>query len=212
VTSHEFGGVRLPDAVAGHPALEFCNTRAGWGEPAPKEYLTSADVLALWCLERGLLPAATVDAVRGLAAADPAAGSALLATALDLREAMYAVALGERSGPAWDVVAAHAARARGACRLVVAGTAAGSPARWELDPPATAEAPLLAIGHAAGELLTTATGTAVGACPGTGCGWLFTDPRRRRRWCSMAACGNREKVRRHARRARVPAAPAGDRV
>ena len=26
-------GVPLPDAVGGHPALDFCNTRAGWGDP-----------------------------------------------------------------------------------------------------------------------------------------------------------------------------------
>jgi predicted RNA-binding Zn ribbon-like protein len=61
---------------------------------------------------------------------------------------------------------------------------------------------LLAIARAAADLVTSPSGTAVGACPGTGCGWLFTDLRRRRRWCSMAACGNRSKVRRHAERTR----------
>src|SRR5918911_1402165 len=48
-------GVPLPDAVAGHPALDFCNTRAGWGAPAPKEYLTAPGVLTLWARENGLL-------------------------------------------------------------------------------------------------------------------------------------------------------------
>jgi predicted RNA-binding Zn ribbon-like protein len=194
MTSHEFGGVRLPDAVAGHPALEFCNTRAGWGEPRPKEYLTSADVLLLWCLEHELLPAATVAALRSR----PAPG--VLAEVLELRDAVYAVALGRREGPDWEVVARHALAARAASRLVP-GTA-GAPARWELRLPDDPAAPLLAVAHAVDDLLTTSPGTAVGACPGTGCGWLFTDPRRRRRWCSMAACGNREKVRRHAERAR----------
>src|SRR5215207_9736160 len=128
MTSHEFGGVRLPDAVAGHPALEFCNTRAGWGEQRPKEYLTSAGVLLLWCQEHGLLPAATVTALR--AGPLPAA---LLTDALELREAVYAVALGERTGRAWDVVARHALAARAAGRLVPGP--AGEPARWELVPP-----------------------------------------------------------------------------
>src|SRR6478736_4345946 len=41
---------------------------------------------------------------------------------------------------------------------------------------------------------------AVHACPGNDCGWLFLDPRNRRRWCSMAVCGNRAKARAHARR------------
>ena len=35
-------------------------------------------------------------------------------------------------------------------------------------------------------------------CSGPRCGWLFIDqsPGRRRRWCSMQECGNRDKVRR----------------
>jgi predicted RNA-binding Zn ribbon-like protein len=38
-------------------------------------------------------------------------------------------------------------------------------------------------------------------CPGHECGWLFLDRTGRRRWCSMAACGSREKMRRlYARR------------
>jgi predicted RNA-binding Zn ribbon-like protein len=38
-------------------------------------------------------------------------------------------------------------------------------------------------------------------CPGHDCGWLFLDRSGRRRWCSMAACGSREKMRRmYARR------------
>jgi predicted RNA-binding Zn ribbon-like protein len=199
MTSHEFRGVRLPDAVSGHPALELCNTRAGWGEQRPKEYLTSADVLLLWCLEHELLTPATVTALR----ARPAPPG-LLGDVLELREAVYAVALGERAGRNWDVVAGYALAARAAGRLVPGPS--GEPARWELVLPPEPAAPLLAIGHAVDDLLTATSGTAVRACPGTGCGWLFTDPRRRRRWCSMAACGNREKVRRHAERARRSAA------
>lgn len=38
-------------------------------------------------------------------------------------------------------------------------------------------------------------------CPGRGCGWVFLDTSGRRRWCSMATCGSREKMRRmYARR------------
>jgi predicted RNA-binding Zn ribbon-like protein len=33
-------------------------------------------------------------------------------------------------------------------------------------------------------------------CPGRNCGWLFLDASGRRRWCSMATCGSREKMRR----------------
>lgn len=38
-------------------------------------------------------------------------------------------------------------------------------------------------------------------CPGLDCGWVFLDASGRRRWCSMATCGSREKMRRlYARR------------
>jgi predicted RNA-binding Zn ribbon-like protein len=48
------------------------------------------------------------------------------------------------------------------------------------------------------DLLTHGPLDRVGSCPR--CGWLFVDTSKngRRRWCSMAVCGNREKVRRHA--------------
>ena len=215
MTSHEFSGVRLPDAVGGHPALDFCNTRAGWGEDEPKEYLQDAEALLLWCLEQHLLQDGTVEALRERVREDDAAAGVMLGAALELREAVHDVALGAQDGEAWDVVAGWALRARSAGRLVPAYVRAAAEAalaaeaeteaaaRWELDEPeADLDAPLLAIAHAVDDLLTSPSGTTVGACPGTGCGWLFTDRRRRRRWCSMAACGNREKVRRHAERAR----------
>ncbi|MBO0870833.1 MAG: CGNR zinc finger domain-containing protein, partial [Micromonosporaceae bacterium] len=60
--------------------------------------------------------------------------------------------------------------------------------------------PLLAVAWSAAQLLTTLPPSAVMACPGPGCGWLFHDPRGRRRWCRMQWCGNRAKARRHAAR------------
>jgi predicted RNA-binding Zn ribbon-like protein len=40
-------------------------------------------------------------------------------------------------------------------------------------------------------------------CAAPNCGWLFVDTTRNRsrRWCDMRVCGNRDKVRRHRRRA-----------
>lgn len=40
-------------------------------------------------------------------------------------------------------------------------------------------------------------------CPGRDCGWLFLDASGRRRWCSMATCGSREKMRRMYERRRA---------
>ncbi|HWD78470.1 MAG TPA: CGNR zinc finger domain-containing protein, partial [Kribbella sp.] len=66
---------------------------------------------------------------------------------------------------------------------------------WELP-----EDPLYVVALKAGELVTGPSFEHVRTCPS--CGWLFLDPRGRRRWCSMATCGNRAKVRAHAARAR----------
>ncbi|MDP9220673.1 MAG: CGNR zinc finger domain-containing protein, partial [Actinomycetota bacterium] len=72
-------------------------------------------------------------------------------------------------------------------------------ARWVL-PESRLDAPLLAISAQLADLLCSPLSGVVAACPGRGCGWLFADPRRRRRWCDMAVCGNRAKARRHAER------------
>jgi predicted RNA-binding Zn ribbon-like protein len=76
------------------------------------------------------------------------------------------------------------------------GGAVWSP-RTAVGTPADA---LRAVALAAEDLLTSDLVGYVAACPGVGCGWLFADRRRRRRWCSMAACGNRAKARRYAER------------
>ena len=43
-------------------------------------------------------------------------------------------------------------------------------------------------------------------CPGRDCGWVFLDTSGRRRWCSMATCGSREKMRRMYARKRAASA------
>jgi predicted RNA-binding Zn ribbon-like protein len=184
-------GVPLPDAVGGHVALDFCNTRAGWGVPAPKEYLRSPGVLALWARENGLVATAH----------GPAHGTAdddALARAIALRDALYRCALGPGTDADWELVSVEAAAARAASALRPRGADA---ATWE--PRLAAGTPadaLRAVALAAEDLLTSDLRAFVAACPGEGCGWLFADRRRRRRWCSMAACGNRAKARRYAER------------
>jgi predicted RNA-binding Zn ribbon-like protein len=46
-------------------------------------------------------------------------------------------------------------------------------------------------------------------CPGRDCGWVFLDTSGRRRWCSMATCGSREKMRRMYERKRARESAAG---
>ena len=109
------------------------------------------------------------------------------ARALRFRDALYATLRDPDPSAAWDDVAVEVERA--------AGAASFTPDGWSF--PRTPELPLLVFAHAAGELIGSPHAP-IRACPGRRCGWLFLDPRGRRRWCTMATCGNREKARRHA--------------
>ncbi|TGT71085.1 hypothetical protein EN802_19310 [bacterium M00.F.Ca.ET.159.01.1.1] len=66
----------------------------------------------------------------------------------------------------------------------------------------TPEALLLPIGEALAKLVCTEDFSHVKACEGPACTLLFADHTRghRRRWCSMAACGNRAKQAAHRHR------------
>jgi predicted RNA-binding Zn ribbon-like protein len=207
VSSVVVSGLVLPVAIGGHPALDFCNTRAGWGSSAPKEYLSSYDHLAVWTREVGLFGARDVATFRRAARADPAAGAAVLVAALALREAAYAVLLGSRSAAAFSVVGAQACAARVTSTLRRSAPASGALARWTL-PADGVNTPLLGVAAQVDDLLCSSLSGFVAACPGAGCGWLFADVRQRRRWCDMAVCGNRAKARRHAER--IAARRAGD--
>jgi predicted RNA-binding Zn ribbon-like protein len=195
---HLVDGVPLPDPVAGHPALDFCNTRAGWGSPTPKEYLTDGRALRLWVAEAGLLPGSPVGEPSGQSGQS---GQYALHRALRLREALHPAALGRADAADWALLAGEATAARAASTFEPGPDGA----RWRLVRTAptgpAVEATLLAVhavAAAAEDLLASRLAGCVAACPGRGCGWLFADPRRRRRWCSMAVCGNRAKARRFA--------------
>jgi predicted RNA-binding Zn ribbon-like protein len=61
---------------------------------------------------------------------------------------------------------------------------------------------LAAIARSAAEILVEGPAARVRVCANPGCGLFFSDMSRtrRRRWCSMARCGNRHKVAAFARR------------
>ena len=182
-------GIVLPVPVSGEITLELCNTAAGWGEPDPKDYLRGYDELVVWARESGLVEREAAEWLRAEAASEPAEASGVLARARRLREGVYAAAVG---GNGWEAVAVEAERAAASARL--------TPEGWVL--PERLDLPVLAAARRAADFLLSHRRAAVRMCPGRRCGWLFLDPSGRRRWCSMATCGNREKQRRHAERAR----------
>ncbi len=57
----------------------------------------------------------------------------------------------------------------------------------------------LQLAQQAADLLTSLDSARLKICSNPRCGWFFLDTTRNasRRWCDMAACGNRAKARRH---------------
>ena len=185
-------GILLPLPLAGDVALELCNTYAGWGESAGRDYLAGYPHLVTWARERGLVDSRTAAVLSDLAEHDPRGADRALARAKRLRAAFYAVATDSADIAAREVVAHEVERAAATVRVE------WLPEGARLVLPVAVELPVLAAAREIGRFVTQPP--RVGRCPGHGCGWLFTNGRGRRCWCSMAVCGNRAKARRHAKR------------
>jgi predicted RNA-binding Zn ribbon-like protein len=190
------GGLLLPRPLAGHPALELCNTVAGWGEDDQRDYLASYPHLVALTRHLGLRPAARARALRRDTTAVEAVRA--LVAVRRLRADLYAV-LAHRDRSALPRLNRALARAAAARQVTALGSRGP---RWATTVD-DARLPGTLLAWEAHRLLTDPTAAArVRACPGHGCGWLFLDPRGQRRWCVMALCGNRAKARRHEERAR----------
>ena len=201
----EKDGLRLPKPVGGHPALDFCNTWAGWngppdGDPARREWLQSYDELVAWSALVGLVEQPRADRLRAEVAQSPRRGAAVLTRARTLRTAVHDAVLDPTDEDALAGVTLEVRRAGAAVRVV---PRSGGGAGWELTDEAGLDLPVLAAAWSAAALLTSPDVATVSACPGVECGWVFLDRRGRRRWCDMATCGNRAKVAAHARRAKA---------
>jgi predicted RNA-binding Zn ribbon-like protein len=192
--------IRLPAPLAGHPVLHFCNTRAGWNGGIEGDYLKDYDHLAAWSEFAGLLAPERVRQLREQARRHPAAGRAALRRARTVRARIYGVLLRPQDPAAVDSFAEDAAAAM---RHLHLSSVEGQPA-WQISERAGLNAPTAAVVWSAAQLVSSADRQLVRACPGDGCGWLFLDRSGRRRWCTMAICGNRAKARRFANRQRRP--------
>lgn len=195
-------GLVLPAAVAGHPALELVNTFSGWDGDHASDYLASYAHVAVLAGDLGLVPPHRVAALTSAAARDPHRADAALERAREVRRTVRAALVDPADPPA---LAALADTARAGARTVT--LVAGDPPVWRVEGhgPDDLDHPADAFAWAAADLATRPDARRVRACPGRGCGWTFLDTSGRRRWCSMAWCGNRSKVRAHAARTRADA-------
>ena len=180
--------------LGGHAALDFVNTQPVLrGEPI--ELLASFDDLEDWLLAARLLGEEDAAAARALRAPkserDAAAGRARALREL-LREALEELSRG-RLAPAELVRSVNETLARRVVHDEVAGRGRSLRLVRRFRPD-RADDLLIPVAHAVADLLCNVDAASLRRCGNPACVLWFADARGRRRWCSMAVCGNRMKV------------------
>lgn len=180
----------LPWNVGGHPALEFCNTYAGWGRPPEPagEWLRGYAALAAWAEQQDLATAKTVSRLLRLARRAPYEASVVLGNARRLRTALYRSLTDPSDERGFAIVARFASEA---ARVSVFTAGDDGLGHWVLPAEVGPALPLYAAARSAADLLADPRRFTVCACPGVHCGWLFLNPSGRRAFCSASTCSER---------------------
>lgn len=189
-------------------SLDFHNT-ASWdgGEVVGDERLLSYLDLVSWAREAELLTAIEARDLVGRARADPKRAARVLADGLVLRGLIHGIytAIAANQEPKPRAVAALN-RILGRLPLRIRSVGSGRFAwDWAAAERGDLDCVLWPVLWDCVALLQADDAlTRVKACAAARCGWLFLDVSRRgnRRWCDMADCGNRAKVRRFQQRHR----------
>jgi predicted RNA-binding Zn ribbon-like protein len=160
------------------------------------ETLVTPDDLGLWLVEAQLLPA------------PQRVTRARLGEARELREAIDAcvqAAVDGAAAPSGAVSVIDGWLVHGDARAQLAVAADGMPVLGQLAPVDAVRRALGAVALDAAHMLGThAEAARIRICASPTCSARFYDrsPAARRRWCSMALCGNEAKARRHRERSR----------
>ena len=184
--------------VAGNLALDFVNTVAYRADPGKrKDHLQRTEDVRRWASQAQLADRAQINS-------GPRLGTAALRRIRAVREQLFAVfhAIASDDPIPADTLA-RVGNALHDCCARRCLSIEGAEVRWTWRPGARCTDYLLyPVLTAATDLLTSASRGLVRQCEDAGCGWLFLDRSnaRKRRWCSMADCGNRNKARKYYRR------------
>ena len=191
---------RLP-LFAGRLALDFANVPSSPGAPARR---LSWEELIVFLEASHIVSAERGSSLLALSGSDPDAAQTLLSRAIDLRDSLRkvfgAMVRKEAIAPEWTAPINRILRiTEGHDELVFAGSS------WKMEFVAREgglDWLLAAIARSAAEIIVEGAHARVRTCANPMCGLFFSDDSRtrRRRWCSMAVCGNRHKVANFARR------------
>ena len=196
---------RVLPVLGGALCLDFVNTIDPRLEPPREDFLPTFEALIEWSVFAGVASPADAAALAVGAGRDPRQAERVHRRAIEFREALFELLRPPRrigqSSAALSVVNQELRRALAEAEL----TPAVGNYRLASRPSADLSRLLWPMARSAAELLTSAEIDRVRECDGRGCGWLFRDTSKagRRRWCSMAICGNRAKASRHRESARI---------
>lgn len=186
--------------------FDFLNTDELDGSGRPVEHLTALSDVTAWLEEHGLLHESRRRPLDGLPRARAAE---LLAHVVEVRAALREIVEALVAGRPVDEQALVAVngvlRSRSVVELVRGEGGIALSHRHAGDP---LEDALAAVAEPLVGLISTGATERLRICANDGCRWVFEDSSRtgRRRWCSMASCGNRAKAARHRARKRAAAA------
>lgn len=177
---------RIFDFDAGALCLDFAN--AGLGGP---------EELVAWGIQAGLISG---DDVERSGASDVVSAS----TRNDLRnlsEAITAVCsaiAASRAPNSRDIRSLNEMLRKAMPNLELGLRGSGCCWQWD-DASSPVQRILWHVVRSVADLVTSDDVGRLRQCAGDDCDWLFLDTSRggRRKWCSMASCGNRAKARRH---------------
>jgi len=197
--------------VGGRLAVDFANVPSHPGTPSQQ---FSWEQLIAFLEDSGIASQERGATLLSLPESDPRVAASLLLRATRLRDGLRAsfraLVRNTRIRPEWVQPINEILRiTEGHDELVQSGDS------WKLEFIAREgglEWLLAAIARSAAEILIEGASARLAECANPSCGLLFCDTSRthRRRWCSMAVCGNRHKVASFAGRApRALAAKAG---
>lgn len=189
-------------------AVEFTHTST-----PEREKLPDYSALLAWAEEQGVVTPGLGRQLAAEARDHPGRAARVHADAVSLRDSLYRVL--KAAGDAApvdedDVDVLNAMLRRAAKHRQLAEGPHGF--EWQLEEPGgdALDSPLWPVAQSAAELLTSGWVDRIGVCSSDSCRWLFIDESRNRsrRWCDMADCGTREKVRRFRARAKKEAEAA----
>lgn len=175
-----------PALIADQIALDLMNTLAMTDSGLVDSFQSDADVLR-WLHAQNLVLEGTLP---------PGKRSSLLTSTRSLRELVRSLVQRRKAGRPVDVKEINGFLAKSVSHLYLEKRGKAGIRVMRHYGQATPEQLLAPVAEAAAELLTNGDFDLVRNCEGPLCTLWFYDRTKahRRRWCSMAVCGNRNKV------------------